>query len=84
MVTQVPLHHVVVRAAPAAIFSELDSCEGQAVVGQLQASWPQGDFTESLLSRSYFPFVSQPSYLGQVTFYRTPPSVTGAEVALDS
>lgn len=34
MVTQVPLHHVVVPAAPAAIFSELDSCEGQVVVGQ--------------------------------------------------
>lgn len=44
MVTQVPLHHVVVPAVPAAVFSELDSCEGQAVVGQLQASWSQGDF----------------------------------------
>lgn len=64
MVTQVPLHHVVVPAAPAAVFSELDSCEGQAVVGQLQASCPQGDFAKSLLSRRHFPFMPQPSILG--------------------
>lgn len=64
MVTQVPLHHVVVPAAPAAVFSELDSCEGQAVVGQLQASCPQGDFSKSLLSKRHFPFMPQPSILG--------------------
>lgn len=37
VVTQVPLHHVVVPAAPTAIFSELDSCKDRAAVGQLEA-----------------------------------------------
>lgn len=78
------MHHVVVPATPAAIFSELDSCEGQAAVGQLKACAP-GLLPSGRLSRKTIALGDPALCPGEVTFYRTPPFAhTGEKVALDS
>lgn len=84
VVTQVPLHHVVVPAAPTAIFSELNSCKDRAAVGQLEAvcSRPPALFLSSgELSRESIDCLLAPVLSPtQVTFYRALLSVsTGRE-----